>query len=172
VSRQLFRTLLILAGILPPHTAHALAQDTTAAPQDAFWVAAGLGVGSEDFAGDAGVSYQHGIHLFSFRVAASAGLFDDQFSDIALLYGRATRTARDRYRAGAAIGLAAVDGCVGGSLFGDCQHRRTVVGLPLEAQLAWLPATFLGFGLYGFADFNRTRSFAGVTLSVQLGRVR
>lgn len=172
MSTQLVRTLLILAGLVPTHLAYALAQNTSAAPRDVFWVAAGLGAGTEDFAGAAGVTYQHGVHLFSLRAAASAGLFEDGFSDIAVLYGRATRTARDRYRAGAAIGLAAVDGCVGGSVFSSCQNQRTVVGLPLEAQLAWLPATFLGFGLYGFADFNRTRSFAGVTLSVQLGRVR
>ena len=59
-----------------------------------------------------------------------------------------------------------------GGLFGDCTDRGTHVGLPIEAQLSWLPTTFLGVGLYGFADFNRARSFAGVTLGVQLGRVR
>jgi hypothetical protein len=47
-----------------------------------------------------------------------------------------------------------------------------VIGFPLEAQVTWLPAEFFGIGLYGFADLNQTRSFAGLTLSVQLGKLR
>jgi hypothetical protein len=30
----------------------------------------------------------------------------------------------------------------------------------------------LGIGLYGFADINHLQSFAGVTLGIQLGRLR
>jgi hypothetical protein len=142
---------------------------------DTYWLGAGLGAGSEDFAGHASLAYQHGPSLFSLRLAGTAGLFDDGFGDIGLLYGRATRQAGRRYRAAAAIGLAAVDGCETpgpGALFSTCEAPSTVLGLPLEAQLAWLPAEFLGIGLYGFADFNSLRSFAGVTFSLQLGKVR
>jgi hypothetical protein len=157
---------------LPP----AEAQDDKLAHSDRFWVTGGLGVGSEDFAGAAGFSYQRGAHLFSLRLASTAGIFDDGFSDVALLYGRATRaTDTRRYRLGAAAGIAAVDGCVEegpGSFFGNCEDRPTVVGFPLEAHVTWLPATSFGIGLYGFADLNRTRSFAGVTLSIQLGKLR
>jgi hypothetical protein len=156
---------------LPP----AEAQDDTLRHPDMFWITGGLGVGSEDYAGTAGISYQRGAHLFSLRVAGTAGPFDDGFGDVALLYGRASRAADSRYRLGAAAGVSAADGCVtegSGSVFGSCQDRPTVIGFPLEAHVTWLPAAFFGIGLYGFADLNRTRSFAGVTLSIQLGKLR
>ena len=161
---------LVVGGI-----ASAAAQAAPSLPRDSYWLGAGLGAGTEDFAGSAHISYQHGVHLLSLRAATTAGLFDDGFGDVALLYGRATRAGDRRYRASAALGLAVVDGCEkagDGGLFGDCTDRGTHVGLPIEAQLSWLPTTFLGVGLYGFADFNGARSFAGVTLGVQLGRVR
>jgi hypothetical protein len=152
-----------------------LAQENSVPQPDTYWLSAGLGAGSEDFAGNASLAYQHRAHLFSLRMAGTAGLFDDGFGDVGLLYGRATRPDGRRYRAAAGVGIAAVDGCEtpgAGALFSTCEARSTVVGLPLEAQLAWLPAEFLGIGLYGFADFNGLRSFAGVTLSLQLGKVR
>lgn len=173
-------TLRALAGIASIGMTLALplgaASGQEAAPlqPDTYWMHAGLGAGTEDFAGQAGLSYQHGAHLFSLRVAATSGLFDDGFADIALLYGRATRVGTRRFRAAGALGISAVDGCVspGDGGLGGCGDRKTVIGLPVETQLAWLPAAFLGVGLYGFANLNSTRSFAGVTLGVQLGKVR
>ena len=165
----------LLAAMLLLATPPAQAQDVALPHSDMFWITGGLGVGSEDFAGTAGISLQHDAHLFSLRVAATAGLFDDGFGDVALLYGRASRVADRRYRLGAAAGISAADGCIEsgpGSLFGDCEAQKTVIGFPMEAHVSWLPTTFLGLGLYGFADLNRTRSFAGLTLSVQLGRLR
>jgi hypothetical protein len=161
---------MLFLGLQP-----AEAQNDSLPHPDMFWVTGGLGVGSEDFAGTAGISYQRGAHLFSLRVAGTAGLFDDGFGDVALLYGRASRHAGSRYRLGAAAGISAADGCVtegSGSVFGSCQDRPTVIGFPLEAHVTWLPAQSFGIGLYGFADVNRTRSFAGVTLSIQLGKLR
>lgn len=169
-----FVGLLALAPLSPG--AVALAQEEVPARAEEYvWLGAGLGVGSEDFAGSANLSLQLGPHLFSLRVAGTAGLFDDGFGDVALLYGRATRDVESRYRAGLALGIAAADGCEtpgAGALFSTCEDRRTVVGLPIEAQLVWLPAEFLGIGLYGFADLNRNRSFAGLTLTLQFGDVR
>jgi hypothetical protein len=161
---------ILFLGLQP-----AEAQDDSLPHPDMFWITGGLGVGSEDYAGTAGISYQHGAHLFSLRVAGTAGLFDDGFGDVALLYGRARRRAGSRYRLGAAAGISAADGCAtegSGSFFGSCQDRPTVIGFPLEAHVTWLPAKSFGIGLYGFGDINRTRSFAGVTLSIQLGKLR
>jgi hypothetical protein len=164
---------IVVLGMTLCHPAVARAQQDSLPQPDSYWMSAGLGVGSEDFGGHAGLAYQHGVHLFSLRLAGTTGLFDDGFGDVALLYGRATRSATQRYRAGAAVGIAAVDGCVtSGGFLGGCEARRTVIGLPIEGQLSWLPAAFLGVGLYGFANLNRSRSFAGLTLSLQLGKVR
>ncbi len=170
----LFVAPIVLGALLVGSNSPAVGQ-TSSPLRDTYWISAGLGVGSEDFSGSANIAYQHGAHLFSLRASATAGLFDDGFGDVALLYGRATRTPGSRYHAGAGLGLAVVDGCErpgDGAFFSTCDARGTVIGLPLEARVAWLPTSFLGVGLYGFADFNRVRSFAGVTLALQLGLVR
>jgi hypothetical protein len=141
--------------------------------RDTYWLGAGLGVGSEDLGGNLNTSYQFGANLISFRVASSAGLFHDESTDYALLYGRATRNARDRHHLGAALGLALVDGCQGGGvLSGGCRDVSAVVGLPLELQAFWRPGKVVGLGVYGFANLNKTRSFAGLTVSLQVGRLR
>jgi hypothetical protein len=162
-----------LAGLLMflMCTVPSRAQTTMGPSRDTFWMGVGLGVGSEDFAGTLNGSYQFGANLLSLRVAATAGLFDDGFGDYALLYGRATPPAGKRYHAGAALGLALVQGCEGGGL-GGCQNVSDVLGVPLELQLFWRPGSLVGLGLYGFANFNSQRSFGGLTLGLQLGRLR
>jgi hypothetical protein len=152
-------------------TIPARAQTTPPPRRDTFWVGVGLGAGSEDFAGTLNGSYQFGGNLLSLRASATAGLFDDGFGDYALLYGRATPPAGKRYHASAALGLAIVQGCEGGGL-GGCRNVSDVVGVPIELQLFWRPGSLVGLGLYGFANFNEQRSFAGMTLGLQLGRLR
>ena len=161
--------LLIAVAIL---TAAPLPAQERAAPgRDTFWFGVGIGAGSEDFAGNLHGSYQFGPNLISFRNAGTAGIFDDGFGDYALLYGRAIKPSGRRHHASAAIGIGLVDGCQGGGL-GGCQDVPTVIGLPIEAQLFWRPGSLVGVGLYGFANLNDTRSFAGLTLGLQLGRLR
>lgn len=168
-------TAVLAIMLLVSIPADATSQSPVAPTRDRFWVSGGLGVGSEDFGVSANVAFQHGSHLFSLRTAATTGLFDDHdgAGDVALLYGYATPTS-SRHHAGAAIGIAIVDSCDDreGGFFSSCVVQRSVLGLPIEAQMAWLPAKYLGIGLYGFGNINRRRSFAGVTLSLQLGRVR
>jgi len=129
---------------------------------------------SEDFAAHLNGSYQFGANLISLRIASTAGLFDTERTDYALLYGRATRGARERHLLAIAAGVALVDGCGGdgGGFLGGCQDHSAIIGLPLEAQASYRPGKLLGVGLYGFANFNRRRSFAGLTLGLQLGRLR
>ena len=55
---------------------------------------------------------------------------------------------------------------------GGCQNVSDVLGVPLELQLFWRPGSLVGLGLYGFANFNSQRSFGGLTLGLQLGRLR
>lgn len=140
--------------------------------RDTYWLGAGLGLGSEDFGAQLNASYQSGANLLSLRIASTAGLFEDEITDYGLLYGRATRAAGERYQLGAALGVAVVDGCRGGGVFSGCQDVSAVIGLPLELQAFWRPGKTVGLGLYGFANLNRSRSFAGLTLSLQVGRLR
>lgn len=53
-----------------------------------------------------------------------------------MLYGRATRGARDRHLLAIAAGVALVDGCGSedGGFLGGCQDQSSIIGLPLEAQ--------------------------------------
>jgi hypothetical protein len=139
---------------------------------DTFWLAAGVGVGSEDFGASLNASYQFGANLISLRSAATAGLFDDGFHDVALLYGRATRPGGERYQLGAALGVAVVDGCRSDGALGGCRDFSAVIGLPLELQAFWRPGRLVGLGFYSFANLNQARSFAGLTLGLQLGRLR
>jgi hypothetical protein len=132
----------------------------------------GLGVGSEDLGGQLNGSYQFGANLLSLRTAITVGPFDDGFNDYALLYGRATRPAHSRYHVSAAAGIALVNGCNSDGFLGGCEEKPTVVGLPVEFQAFWRPGKLVGVGLYGFANLNQTRSFAGVTLGLQIGRLR
>lgn len=161
---------VVLAALLLGTKSTVLPQEPSSSGFDTYWIGAGVGAGSNDFAGHFNISYQSGASLFSLRVAGTAGIFSDGFSDVALLYGRATR-APERYQASVALGLAVADGCTGSGL-GGCRNRPSVFGLPLETQVFWRPSKFFGMGLYGFADINHLRSFAGVTLGIQLGRLR
>jgi hypothetical protein len=166
-------SVAVAASLLALATPPAAPGQTTPAPgRDSFWFGAGLGVGSEDFAGSLNASYQFGASVISLRTSATAGLFDDGFSDYALLYGRATRSGKQRYHASAGLGIGLVDGCRGGGVFSDCRDVSSAVGLPVELQLSWRPGDVLGFALYGFANFNSTQSIAGLTLGLQLGRLR
>jgi hypothetical protein len=168
-----WRLLLASLVVLLSRAGAAPAQEQApTTPRDSYWVGAGLGAGSEDFAGSLNASYQFGANVVSLRTAATAGLFDQGFNDYALLYGRGTRPAGERYHASVGAGLSLVDGCQGGSVFSDCRSVQTVVGFPIELQFFWRPGSVVGLGLYGFANLNRSRSFAGVTLGLQLGRLR
>jgi hypothetical protein len=146
------------------------AQEVASPGFDTYWIGGGLGAGSRDFAGHFNVAYQTGANLLSLRAATTAGIFDDGFGDVALLYGRATR-APERYQGSVALGLAVADGCPSSGL-GGCHNRPSVIGLPLETQVFWRPSRVFGLGLYGFADINHSQSFVGVTLGIQLGRLR
>lgn len=165
-SSALIAVLGLLAGTAPAQEAPSVTR------RDTYWLGAGLGVGSEDYGGQLNASYQFGANLISFRVASTAGLFDDGFNDYALLYGRANRGAEDKHLLSAALGVALVDGCEGGGVFSDCRGVSTKVGLPLEVQAFWRPGKVVGLGLYGFANLNEWHSFAGLTVSLQVGRLR
>lgn len=45
-------------------------------------------------------------------------------------------------------------------------------GIPFESQIFWTPNSFIGVGIYGFANINPEKSFYGGLLSIQLGKLR
>ena len=98
-------------------------------------------------------------------------LFGDLFVDIGLLYGRAG--GNDPHHVSAAAGPAVIfitQRCT--DLSGTCEPEETTVGLALAAQYFVIVSGELGLGFNAFANINAVQPFAGVTLSLNLGKMR
>lgn len=165
----------------------AQAQSVPSQPTSAFWFSAGAGVGtSAAIRGEAlairlDLAYQRVGNVFSARAAyAGDPIFGGFVYDVGLLYGRAL--AVGPYFASVAAGVARVDGAPGDGLCiavgpavgcsdGTSEELDATIGLPLEVQL-YRSSRFVGVGLSGFANLNREANFAGVVLSVRIGRLR
>ena len=105
------------------------------------------------------------------RASAAGEIFGDQLADIGLLYGRESST--DSFHFSFAAGLGRVTGERGeGGLFGSREDISPTIGIPLELQCNWEPSNYFGLGLTGFANINIEQFFAGIALSVQLGKLR
>lgn len=151
----------LLAAQEGPHTARPVLA----------WVSAGVGGGTQGFAAAAGADLLLSRHLISFRTAGVANIFEDGFWDFAILYGRAGRWSHGLVALSA--GLAVMDGerC-GGGIGSSCVPLAARISLPLAGRVAWHALPNLGVGLYGFANLNGERSFAGAVAAVELGRLR
>lgn len=155
----------VLAAVMLPPVAAAQAPF-----RDRLWLTAGVGAGSEDLGLGAALSFARQSHLLSLRAAATLGPFDVGYWDLSLLYGRNWREGRRA--ASLAAGVAVVDGELCEGLTADCGDPAGVFGFPIEAQLSWLATPALGVGLYGYANVNSLKTFAGVLAVVQVGRLR
>lgn len=158
----------VSSGIIPKQSS----RDTTF-HEDRYWVNTGLGVGTNGMALIAGTHYQSGPNLLSFRGSATAEIFGDEFWDIGLLYGWAS--SEYDYHISFSSGIAVIGGSRSeGGLFSDTPREviSAQLGVPLEGQFFWRPFSNFGLGLYGFANLNTEQPFAGLALSVQLGKLR
>lgn len=154
---------------------HAQTPQTVTEPK--YWLCAGLGGCTlGDLAGSAAISLRFDRTIFSMRTTAnSAGLFGDEYYDVGLLVGYAAQMGRGH--CSIAIGIARVTGSYGHglNLFSTSASREKIAaqaGLPLELQLYPYISRVFGLGLYGYADLNAVQSFAGITLSLRVGRLR
>ena len=80
--------------------------------------------------------------------------------EVGLLAGFATRPAVFHAGAAAGVGIAK-----------DSQDS-SVIALPIEAQLSWRPLRWAGIGARVFGNVNGLTNFGGVTLGLQIGRLR
>jgi hypothetical protein len=134
-----------------------------------IWAQAGIGVSTANLGGLLAVSAVKKRHLVSTRASFVAENLDggeDEAFDVALLYGRQFRS-RGAFRPSAAAGIAYVkcEGCEDG-------RNATTVGLALSVEAALWPTSVAGVGLHGFGNVNSIQSFAGVAVTLQLGRLR
>lgn len=167
--------LLLLQGL--PGTSPALAQPADRNDVERYWLGGGLGVCSlGDMAGNVNGCCQVGSILLSARVTVNtAGLFADEFFDLAALAGLTTRSARGHASIG--VGLSRVTGsrCEGLNLFSTGTCRKPIaptIGLPIEAQLFRYLSRSLGAGLYLYANLNKEENLAGITFNLIYGKLR
>lgn len=138
-----------------------------------FWLYFGPGIGTLGDGAIAligGITYKWGHNLFTFHVTGVSELFGDEFHGIGLLYGRATST--QSFQFSAAAGLALVNGTRSEGLYGSSESVPTTIGIPVELQAVWEPVNFLGLGIVAFANLNPAQSFAGIMLTLQIGKLR
>lgn len=168
-SSDLVSSELYTAESIPEH----LNEDTIQTDKSRYWVNTGLGVGTIGMALIAGTHYQFGPNLLSIRGSVTAEIFGDEFWDIGLLYGWAS--SEYDYHVSFSSGIAIMGGSRSeGGLFSNTPREviSAQFGVPLEGQFYWRPFRYFGLGLYGFANLNIEQLFAGLALSVQLGKLR
>lgn len=174
MRRELF---LVLAFLV--FAAGLNAQEAGVAARNLGWLnfGAGFSSGLEPNVGMPGVglglSYKSRLGLFSLRSVFFEDfqicLFGDcsnphRLWDAGALYGVITKGKFAFASASAGLGLA------GGKREGA--KAFTTVGIPLETQLFLTPIRYAGIGLYGLADLNPEKSFWGLLVCLQFGRLR
>ena len=140
-----------------------------------FWIELGIGGGS---VGEGGGSIslnaccQKNRNLFSGRIIGCGELFGRTLNDYGILYNRVFHSSALLMTFGGGLGV--VTGHISHGLFSskDPEDIAPVIGLPLEARLFIRPLSFLGLGLFGFANINAQESFYGATLSLSMGKLR
>lgn len=145
--------------------------------------AGGLGVGSREIAGQAGLSVHVPVGEFTLRTAAVSDFNilgpSDDVSDAALLYGlrRVSPLGWVSFGIGPAIVHSNVHGrCIGSVNFLGCTEyawdRRKTTGLAFQATAGWAPLVSLGLGVTVAGDVNPAQPFLAVTLNLHLGVLR
>jgi|SRR5690349_11803251 len=159
VLRWGFPMRFLTAALL--FAAPAMAQE---AQTRTIWGFIALGPGSVGdsgfYASGVGLGIQRHRTLYMARIASLDTKDSKRISDFGVLIGMATRPRR--FSCGAALGLAAVRD----------SRDSTALGIPLEAFATVVANDNAALGLRLFSDANRLSDFAGLTVSVMIGRVR
>lgn len=151
---------------------------------DVVFASAGVGGGSQGLAGVVSLNFSRGRLFYVLRMSRT-----EEFSifgpspiqsdtDYAVLVGRSSRSRRSVKSAAVGIGL--VRSVRRGALiqegfwfFGPQHERldRVTVGLPIDLK-ATANVRGIGIGVNLFGNLNTKGSFAGVALTLQLGKLR
>ncbi|MGH7671686.1 MAG: hypothetical protein ACREMC_02215 [Gemmatimonadales bacterium] len=177
MNRLALVTALLGAAVSAPAGAQADAER-----RSTWWVTLGAGIGDFGTATGMGAqvsgAYQFGRSLLAARSTVALGdivevLFANPgdiigTEDFGLLFGRASAPGSIHASAAAGVGIARLQRAAGSGNESTSEH----FGVPLEAQLFWRPTRVFGVGLYGYGNLNNEQSFWGLSVSVQLGRLR
>jgi hypothetical protein len=146
----------------------------------------GVGDGTMDISYLASFTYDFMGQFFSIHAVRTDELIhleanpDERIGDIGVLYGVSTRWNIWYASAGAGIGY--VHSISRGKLIhrsyellgGDEYEEisRSTVGLPIQIEISGSAFTFFGIAIIGFANINSIEIYGGMTLCIQIGRLR
>lgn len=151
-----------------------------------YWLDGGIGGSSSGLAGGLSISAQSGRSLFSLRYVSSSRYGEswlggyttpEKVWDIGPLYGL---IAKGKWvYASISGGISLVGGTKHGMYLGSPgwintyeKVSLTTVGIPLEIQLFFTPFSSFGIGVHGFANLNLKRSYFGILICLQCGKLR
>lgn len=148
-----------------------------------YWGNMGAGVSTFDLAGGVNVSYLSGNHLFSTRFVYNQEhnpldpIPRKTIWDASALYGRSIKASYGI--ASISTGFGVVGGIRRGEFLGNrgarSQHEKITFlnyGIPFQSQVIWTPIRNMGLGIYGFANYNPEKSYAGILFSIQIGKLK
>ncbi|MHB2148479.1 hypothetical protein ACX8XP_05435 [Calditrichota bacterium LG25] len=151
------------------------------------WVAGGLGSNDGGLTFGVNFSGQSKNNILSVRYVIVQefqllwpDLPEENVWDVGLLYGKSAKASYGL--ASIAAGIGVVGGVrrgdkIGssGGFFEETYYEKLTfltVGVPIETQLFWTPFSFVGIGIYGFANLNMEKSYWGGLFSIQFGKLR
>lgn len=170
-----FKTRPILIFCLIVLTWSAFCQDTTykkkTKPRHLFWASVGL-FPAQDIGFAAGVSanYAYNKNLFTARIITLLPGNDEySYSDRSLLYGHVFKT-QAHILASVSAGLGLIR--IFKFSFLNKYPATTILNIPLEAQIIFIPFKFIGIGLKGFANINEFGSSGLGLITLQFGKLK
>ena len=172
-THRLVPALVVLLSMVPNGHVHGQ-QERASTPQ--VWLSLGGSTWGSAGAAIAQLSVQHSIVTVQARfVGEPLTEYTPIQSDLALLAGLATPAFNAAYfRASLTAGIARTS--LDAPSYTDCSvefcPESPGPALALNFQVAWRPASFLGIGLFGYANLNSVDSFGGSGLRLELGKLR
>ena len=146
----------------------------------------GIGVGTMDIGGVVSFTYDFTDQFLSIHAVATDEfkLFGDnpveRIGDIGILYGISTRWSK--WYASVGTGVSYVHSATRGKLirssnetFGADEYEeisRTTVGLPIQVEISGATFPFFGAAIIGFANINSIKTYGGITICIQIGKLR
>jgi len=142
------------------------AQETSKQVRTAFfWGNIGFGISSNGAGGGLNLSIQPtrpGPLLLSLRGIITSEIVGTDVGDVAVLIGYSSKRPQSNGFVSVSAGIGYVSGT----------EIEGTVGFPVQFQLFYTPVSFAGFGIQGYANFNKAETFYGAMLCLQFGLLR
>jgi hypothetical protein len=174
-------TVVTAVSILSP----ALARAQAPSPDAGVHASAGVGAGGEGVAALASLGFRQGHRLITVRYARTEELNilgpspEESRSDVSVMIGRIENGRHGFVSGSAGLGLVSqlkrgerLSGSEYGLFGGRYESvHATTVGMAVSGK-AVLAGRYAGIGLEAFGNINPKASFAGLALTLHLGRLR